>query len=35
MTIAQERQFLSEFLDQAAHGGILVVSKIHTILRAS
>jgi len=28
MTIDQERQFLSEFLDQAAHGGILVVSKI-------
>lgn len=28
MTIEQERRFLSEFLEQAAHGGILVVSKI-------
>ncbi len=28
MTIEQERQFLSEFLEQAVHGGILVVSKI-------
>ena len=28
MTIEQERQFLSRFMDQAAHGGILVVSEI-------
>ena len=28
LTVAQERQFLSEFLDQATHGGILAVSKI-------
>lgn len=28
MTAEQERQFLSEFLDLAAHGGILIVSKI-------
>jgi transposase len=34
MTIAQERQFLSEFLDQAAHGGILVVSKIQQAFEA-
>ncbi len=34
MTIAQERQFLSEFLDQAAHGGILVVSKIQRAFEA-
>ncbi len=34
MTIEQERQFLSEFLDQAAHGGILVVSKIQQAFEA-
>jgi transposase len=34
MTIEQERQFLSEFLDQAAHGGILVVSKIQQVFEA-
>ena len=28
MTIEQERQFLSQFMDQASQGGILVVSKI-------
>jgi hypothetical protein len=28
MTIEQERQFLSRFLDQASHGGVLVVSGI-------
>ncbi len=28
MTIEQERQFLSHFLDQASDGGILVVSEI-------
>jgi len=28
MTIDQERQFLSKFLDEASHGGILVVSEI-------
>ena len=28
MTIEQERQFLSHFLDQASHGGVLVVSEI-------
>jgi hypothetical protein len=28
MTVEQERQFLSKFLDEAAHGGILVVSEI-------
>ena len=28
MTIEQERQFLSKFLDEASHGGILVVSEI-------
>ncbi len=28
MTIEQERQFLSKYLDEAAHGGILVVSEI-------
>ncbi len=34
MTIEQERQFLSEFLDQAANGGILVVSKIQQAFEA-
>lgn len=28
MTIEQERQFLGKFLDDASHGGILVVSEI-------
>ena len=32
MTIEQERQFLSQFLDQASDGGILVVSKIKRAL---
>ena len=34
MTIEQECQFLSQFLDQAAHGGILVVSKIQQAFEA-
>jgi hypothetical protein len=34
MTIEQERQFLSQFLDQAPHGGILVVSEIKRALEA-
>jgi transposase len=34
MTIEQERQFLSEFLDQAAQGGIIVVSKIQQAFEA-
>jgi hypothetical protein len=34
MTIEQERQFLSRFLDQASHGGILVVSEIKRALEA-
>jgi transposase len=34
MTIKQERQFLSQFLDQASHGGILVVSEIKRALEA-
>ncbi len=34
MTIEQERQFLSQFLDQATHGGILVVSKIQQAFEA-
>lgn len=28
LTIEQERQFLSKFIDQASHGGVLVVSEI-------
>ena len=28
MTLEQERQFLSQFLDQASDGGILIVSEI-------
>jgi transposase len=32
MTIEQEREFLSQFLDQASDGGILVVSKIKRAL---
>jgi transposase len=34
MTIEQERQFLSRFLDQAANGGVLVVSEIKRALEA-
>jgi regulator of RNase E activity RraA len=34
MTIEQERQFLSQFLDQASHGGILVVSDIQRAFEA-
>jgi len=34
MTIEQERQFLSRFLDQAAQGGILVVSEVQRAFEA-
>ena len=34
MTIEQERQFLSKYLDQASHGGILVVSEIKRVFEA-
>ncbi len=34
MTIEQERQFLSRFLDKAAQGGILVVSEIRQAFEA-
>jgi transposase len=34
MTIEQEHQFLSPFLDQAANGGILIVSEIKRALEA-
>ncbi len=34
MTIEQERQFLSQFLDQASDGGILVVSEIQRAFEA-
>jgi transposase len=34
LTIEQERQFLSQFLDQASHGGILVVSEIQRAFEA-
>lgn len=34
MTIEQERQFLSGFLDKAANGGILVVSEIKRYFEA-
>jgi transposase len=34
MTIEQERQFLSQFMDQASQGGILVVSKIQRAFEA-
>ncbi len=34
MTIEQERQFLSQFLDQASQGGILVVSEIQRAFEA-
>lgn len=34
MTIAQERQFLSRYLDEASHGGILVVSEIKRAFEA-
>ncbi len=34
MTVEQERQFLSRFLEQASQGGILVVSEIHRAFEA-
>jgi transposase len=34
MTIEQERQFLSRFLEKATQGGILVVSEIHRAFEA-
>ncbi len=34
MTIEQERQFLSQFIDQASGGGILVVSEIQRAFEA-
>jgi transposase len=34
MTVEQERQFLSQFLEQASHGGILVVSEIQRAFEA-
>jgi len=34
MTVEEERQFLSQFLDQAEHGGILVVSAIKRAFEA-
>jgi transposase len=34
MTIEQERQFLSQFIDQASSGGILVVSRIQRAFEA-
>ena len=34
MTIEEERQFLSKFLDEASHGGILVVSEIKRALES-
>jgi len=34
MTVEQERRFLSGFLEQAEHGGILVVSEIHRAFEA-
>ncbi len=34
MTIEQERQFISEFLDKASRGGILVVSEIKRAFEA-
>jgi transposase len=34
MTIEQERQFLSQFLDQASEGGIVVVSAIQRAFEA-
>jgi transposase len=34
MTIEQERQFLSKFIDQASRGGILVVSEIQRAFEA-
>lgn len=34
MTIEQERQFLSKYLDQASHGGVLVVSEIKRAFEA-
>jgi hypothetical protein len=34
MTIEQERQFLSQFIDQPSREGVLVVSEIHRALEA-
>jgi len=34
MTIEQERQFLSQFIDQASQGGVLVVSEIQRAFEA-
>jgi len=34
MTLEQERQFLSKYLDRASHGGILVVSEIKRAFEA-
>src|SRR5208337_1744212 len=34
MTIEHERQFLSKYLEQASHGGILVVSEIKRAFEA-
>jgi hypothetical protein len=34
MTVEQERQFLSQFIDQASHGGVLVVSEIQRAFEA-
>lgn len=34
MTVEQERQFLSRFLEKASQGGILVVSEIHQAFEA-
>jgi len=34
MTVEQERQFLSRFLEKASQGGILVVSEIHRAFEA-
>jgi len=34
MSIAQERQFLSRFFDQASHGGVLIVGEIKRAFEA-
>jgi hypothetical protein len=34
MTVEQERQFLSQFIDQASHGGVPVVSEIQRSFEA-
>jgi transposase len=34
MTLEQEREFLSKYLDQASHGGILIVSEIKRAFEA-